>query len=68
MKPAFLIPTIIHGLEATREAHVSHEIPDVSCQIVDTINDGNALHEEKIEPIIEVDRLTRYTLPADDAN
>ena len=67
MKPAFFILTIIHGLESAREAHISHEIPNMRCQIIETINnDEKHLHEEKVEPVVEVDRLTRCTLPTDD--
>jgi len=67
MKPAFLISPIIHGLKAAREAHIPHQIPDISRQTVDTVDDENILHEEKIEPVIDVYRLTGSTLPTNDA-
>lgn len=67
MKPAFLILTIIHGLESAREAHISHEIPNMRCQIIEAIsNNKKYLHEEKVEPVVGVDGLTTCTFPTDD--
>jgi hypothetical protein len=68
MKPALLVSTIIHSLKATREPHIAHQIPDRSHQDCVTISgSGKVSHEEKIEPIVDVDGLARSTFPTDDA-
>jgi hypothetical protein len=66
MKPAFLILTILHGFKAAGEAHVAHQIPDRSREIGDTLGEENVLHEEKIEPVVDVDRPS--ALPTNYAN